>query len=320
MSNELKTKVFISWSGDRSKALAHALKEFVGDVLQTVEAFVSDRDIEAGQRWLQRLDGELRDTRHGILCLTSENLGSPWLHYEAGALAKLFDGEERICTCLLDVANSDIDWPLAQFQHKQANKEGIQEILKSINNVLPESQRLPPDRLLRQYGRCWSDLKTLIDGIPAASKEQSPSRSERELLVEILETVRNISSPTGELSRKLQDAVRRRRVPSRKRARAVAKLADCLYQFNNGIDEAAAADDAARVAAVFLQAAETVRGIMVNYAELLTVKRRHDCAGLAESLVTIANDVESENFASEAEALRHRFNLIIDSIVQRIDV
>ena len=43
-------KVFISWSGTRSKALANALHKWLPMVLQYVEPWVSDSDIDAGER------------------------------------------------------------------------------------------------------------------------------------------------------------------------------------------------------------------------------------------------------------------------------
>lgn len=47
-------KVFISWSGKRSKAMANALKEWIPLIVQHAEPFVSDKDISAGDRWAKR--------------------------------------------------------------------------------------------------------------------------------------------------------------------------------------------------------------------------------------------------------------------------
>jgi hypothetical protein len=44
-------KVFISWSGAQSKAAAHALKEWLPDVIQNLSPWMSDLDIAAGRRW-----------------------------------------------------------------------------------------------------------------------------------------------------------------------------------------------------------------------------------------------------------------------------
>ena len=38
-------KVFISWSGERSKKIAKALKKWIKNVIQSVEPFVSSEDI-----------------------------------------------------------------------------------------------------------------------------------------------------------------------------------------------------------------------------------------------------------------------------------
>ena len=78
-------KIFISWSGPRSKAMAEALKEWLPNVIQAVDPWVSSSDIDAGMRWTPALAEQLQQTQLGILCLTAENLNAPWLLFEAGA-------------------------------------------------------------------------------------------------------------------------------------------------------------------------------------------------------------------------------------------
>ena len=67
-------KVFISWSGKRSKALAVALKEWLPLILQYAKPWVSEKDISAGDRWAQAIAGELESSNFGILSITPENL------------------------------------------------------------------------------------------------------------------------------------------------------------------------------------------------------------------------------------------------------
>jgi hypothetical protein len=82
-------KVFIAWSGDRSLRVAQTLREWLPTVVQRVEPFMSERDIRTGARWRAEVANQLQDCQFGILCLTSDNLQSEWLHFEAGALSKI---------------------------------------------------------------------------------------------------------------------------------------------------------------------------------------------------------------------------------------
>lgn len=84
-------KVFISWSGARSKAVASKLREWLPDVIQNIEPWMSRHDIKAGERWDKELSGELNDSKFGIICLTSDNYDAPWILFEAGALSKTID-------------------------------------------------------------------------------------------------------------------------------------------------------------------------------------------------------------------------------------
>jgi hypothetical protein len=66
-------KVFLSQSGERSKIIALALRQWLPDVIQSLEPWVSSEDIDAGVRWNNEVTKELSETRFGIICLTREN-------------------------------------------------------------------------------------------------------------------------------------------------------------------------------------------------------------------------------------------------------
>ena len=51
-------RVFLSWSGARSKALALALHEWLPGVFQGLEVFMPEKDIEKGEPWLERIEKE----------------------------------------------------------------------------------------------------------------------------------------------------------------------------------------------------------------------------------------------------------------------
>jgi TIR domain len=81
-------KVFISWSGVRSTAVAQTLHDWLPQVMNAVEPWMSSEDMRKGSLWRLTLAEELESTHVGVICLTPENLRAPWLLFEAGALSK----------------------------------------------------------------------------------------------------------------------------------------------------------------------------------------------------------------------------------------
>jgi TIR domain-containing protein len=103
----LGMKLFLSQSGERSRALGEALHHWLPLVLHYVEPWLSKANIDAGQRWFEEIGQTLSDCSFGISCLTTENLNAPWILFEAGALAKLID-TGAVVPYLLDVDFSDL--------------------------------------------------------------------------------------------------------------------------------------------------------------------------------------------------------------------
>jgi hypothetical protein len=134
---EKKMKVFISWSGDRSRAVAEVLSDWIKCVLQASEPWISTRHIDRGSLWFSEINEKLRDISVGIVCLTQENKDKPWILFESGALAKGLSGN-RVCTFLVDLQPHDLTDPLAQFNHTKPNKESVWELVRTLNSCLIE--------------------------------------------------------------------------------------------------------------------------------------------------------------------------------------
>src|SRR5208282_4320198 len=81
-------KIFIGWSGERSKQLAKILYDWLPIVLQNVEPYMSE-EMDKGTRWASGVAEELESSNFGLFCMTRENLDAPWIHFEAGALSKV---------------------------------------------------------------------------------------------------------------------------------------------------------------------------------------------------------------------------------------
>src|SRR4051812_21042192 len=108
-------QVFISWSGERSRAVGSTLSSWITDIFHDVHPWMSDHNISAGALWGLELSSVLDTSNFGVLCLTRENIEAPWVLFEAGSLAKAAT-IARVVPYLFDLSPTDIGPPLAQFQ------------------------------------------------------------------------------------------------------------------------------------------------------------------------------------------------------------
>ncbi|WP_160160850.1 TIR domain-containing protein [Actinomadura sp. K4S16] len=183
-------KVFLSWSGDKSKAVAEVLKTWLPDVIQAIEPWVSSQDIAKGSRGLKELADELKGSDFGIVCITSDNQDAKWINFEAGALSKIVEGS-YVVPFLLDINVQDLSGPLAQFQATRSNsKEDVKKLIFDINEALGANS-ISVERLERAFERNWEDLDSSLRGVREQSQRpMKASRSDSEILAEILVLVR----------------------------------------------------------------------------------------------------------------------------------
>lgn len=190
-------KVFISWSGERSHALGDALHDWIPLVLHYVEPWLSEADIQAGQRWAEQVAKELEASNFGIICVTRENVGSPWVLFEAGALAKSMQGS-RVIPLLLDLEVRDITGPLAQFQAKKVERAGLLEVIQSLNGLAPHP--VPEDRVTQLFEALWPELEKKATAIPKPSGQAKHARPQPEILEELVTSVRSLDSRFREIA------------------------------------------------------------------------------------------------------------------------
>lgn len=159
--------VFLSWSGDSSQAVACLLRERLKLIFDDdVTFWMSDCDIQAGQRWGDELDSQLETTHFGIVCLVPSNLMAPWLLFEAGALSKSVDSARVVPYCL-GLRVEDVQGPLSRFQSVAADEAGTRKLIESINALL-ENKR-SESSLKWLYEKWWPDFKRDLEAIPAAA-------------------------------------------------------------------------------------------------------------------------------------------------------
>jgi len=186
-------KVFISWSGETSKALAEVMSKWLECVIHAVKPYFSPEDVTKGSRWSTEISKELEASQVGLICLTKDNLEAPWLMFEAGAISKNLD-KAHVCPILFGVEPADIKGPLTAFQSSRFEKTEIKKVVKMINGRLGDGG-LSPTVLDSVFEKWWPDLEKEVNSIlsKAPKAKKNGSRPERELLEEILELNRSFS-------------------------------------------------------------------------------------------------------------------------------
>jgi len=181
--------IFISWSGERSRAAAEALRNWLPKIINAIKPWLSSADIDKGARWSTDVASRLEAAKAGIICLTPSNLHSDWILFEAGALSKTLKNT-FVCPFLIGLDPSDVKPPLAQFQATRAVKSDVLKLIGTLNKALGEDA-LGDEHIKEVFDVWWPKLESQIKDLPADLGTTNTHRPDRELLEEILALVRN---------------------------------------------------------------------------------------------------------------------------------
>lgn len=181
-------KVFLSWSGQLSKLVAEQLREWLPNVIQKLEPWLSSEDIGKGARWSAHVASELVASKAGIICVAADNHVAPWLNFEAGAISNSV-GPAMVCTLLIGMKPTDLAGPLTQFQATVISEPDIKRLVVSLNRAL-EKDALPDKKLDEAFEVWWPRLKTALSSLQLPAGQE---RSDREIAEETLAIVRELA-------------------------------------------------------------------------------------------------------------------------------
>jgi hypothetical protein len=167
-----------------------------------VEPWLSEADLAAGDRRAQAVAKELEASNFGIICVTPENVGSPWVLFEAGALAKSMQGA-RVIPLLFNLGIGDITGPLAQFQAKKVEKGGLGDAIQSLNST--KDQSIPEARAKQLFEALWPEFEKQLDSISDEAPTEKHMRPQHEILEELVTEVRGLDVRFRELEGTLSD-------------------------------------------------------------------------------------------------------------------
>lgn len=132
--------------------------------------------------------GELQDRDYGIVVLTQENMRSPWVNFEAGALGKTL-GAAKVAPLLLDLTRADVIGPIAQFQSTLlTDRDDVRQFIRDIATLSPEIPEASIDAL---FDAKWPELDAVV-GRAVGMDSPKTTRTPESMLEEVLESVRRI--------------------------------------------------------------------------------------------------------------------------------
>lgn len=197
-------KVFLSWSGEKSKKAAELLAKWLPTVLQSINPWFSSSDIKAGSRWVNELSYQLGESKVGIICLTPENLKAPWLLFEAGALSKNID-DSFIIPYLIGFKPSELSGPLVQFQSITTSKEENYKLIQTLNRL--SDNTLSENVLQKSFEIWWPAFENEIRKLEETKEIISPNEPMESEIIKEHKTTAEMPDTTLELLREIVEKI-----------------------------------------------------------------------------------------------------------------
>lgn len=159
---EIPEKIFLCWSKFRSRSIATAWAKLLPEIINGVEPILST-EFQKGKEWSRLLRRDLDEARTGIVFLTPENVNAPWIHFEAGALARALGNHDGdVFTYIYGFDPGKLAGPLSAYHSTVATKVDTQRLVHDLCAAL---KRKPPDETA--YSAWWVKLEKALDNIPA---------------------------------------------------------------------------------------------------------------------------------------------------------
>ncbi|ADW68995.1 toll/interleukin-1 receptor domain-containing protein [Granulicella tundricola] len=181
-------RVFLSWSGPKSRAVAELLKKYLPSLNNTVDPWLSSKEISTGARWSSEIAANLEAANIGVICVTAENQNEPWILFEAGAVSKLTT-VGRAMVLRIGMKATDITGPLSQFQSVGTERDDIWKLVVDINGAAA-GNAVPESTISLTFNAIWPTLQGELDQVTKQASADAPERSQDEIMQELLTLAR----------------------------------------------------------------------------------------------------------------------------------
>ena len=192
---EEKLRVFISWSGDLSKAVALSLRDWLPSLFDRVDPWMSDTDIASGARGLEEIHTTLAGCSFGVIVVTEENQNSSWLNYESGAISKsISESQVRVVPLLVDLSGpTQLTGPLAQFQARKLDQPGVLKVVETMASHLGVNAETAKQRFQAFWPVLDSKVQNALESNKPSTGTKAKQRPMTDMLEEVLTQVRELT-------------------------------------------------------------------------------------------------------------------------------
>jgi hypothetical protein len=134
---------------------------------------MSAEDLGGGTIWSESLVRQTDGISAAILCLTPENVKSPWILFETGALMKALQGK-LVIPLTYDFDPRELTHPLSFFNGFRLNEEGVRRLILTLRVLAA------PEAATVDFASWWSKSRIALESIPHKVPASDFLRSVRE--------------------------------------------------------------------------------------------------------------------------------------------
>lgn len=187
-------KVFLSFSGSRSKHVAQALSGWLPQILHPIDCWFSD-DIRSGQDWMSAILLGIASSDLGVICVTRANQERPWLNFEAGACAGVSKTKVAV-PYLIDFEEIlELKKPMEGLQFRRASKEETLRLVLDINQSREDDLQRTEEELQKGFDKWWPDLEVELEAARRIDDGRVESRQMEDKVDEVLSMLRSLAGP-----------------------------------------------------------------------------------------------------------------------------
>ncbi|MDQ0923335.1 putative nucleotide-binding protein [Pseudarthrobacter sp. W1I19] len=197
-------KVFISWSGEVSQHAAQALRNWIPQVLQSIEPWLASTDARPGHLVAHEIQQNLQDASAVLLCLTRQNMLSESFRDEYYALQEAGPLIMPVC---IDFSPNELGRSFPSNRAVALDSPGIRSLVTLLNELSDDPlNQTKLDRLLGIWSpKLEEELATALPSLNFKSEGKlkligtRTDKPTEAVLSEILGEVRSLSGRLNEL-------------------------------------------------------------------------------------------------------------------------